>query len=324
MGWYEALARPLLFGLDPEAAHDLGLRAVASGLVPPSPSPSLPVEVFGVRFPNPVGLAAGFDKNAVAVEHWGALGFGFVEVGTVTRHPQPGNPKPRMFRLPEHRALINRLGFNNEGADAVARRLELASPRIPVGVNLGKSKVTPLEEAAEDYAYSFRRLRELGDYFVVNVSSPNTPGLRSLQDRPALAAILGRLREVDSTRPLLVKVAPDLEEGQLDDVASLVGEFGLAGVVATNTTVARPLPSDPGIEGGLSGAPLGPLADRALARLRSSCPAGTVLIGVGGVTTPDDARRKFSLGADLVQVYTGFVYGGPSFPSRLVAALAAP
>jgi dihydroorotate dehydrogenase len=282
--------------------------------------------VFGVHFPNPIGLAAGFDKDAVAVDKWAGLGFGFVEVGTVTWHPQPGNPKPRMFRLPAERALINRLGFNNSGAEAMARRLESARPGIPLGVNIGKSKVVELEAAAADYLASFRLLAPFADYVVVNVSSPNTPGLRQLQERPRLTALLSTLREARPETPLLVKVAPDLTLNELDDVVAVAVETGLAGIVATNTTVSRPLHRDPGIEGGLSGAPLREMADTALEHLAVQAPAGLGLVGVGGVMSGQDAQRKLRLGASLVQVYTGFVYGGPGFATEvcrgLVSALA--
>ncbi|MCW5940216.1 MAG: quinone-dependent dihydroorotate dehydrogenase [Fimbriimonadaceae bacterium] len=322
MGLYEALARPLLFALDPESAHHLGLAAVARGLVS-SPAPSVHERrVFGVDFPNPVGLAAGFDKNGVALAHWHRLGFGFVEIGTVTRHPQPGNPRPRLFRLQAERALINRLGFNNDGADAMAKTIEGVRAGIPVGINIGKSKVTPLEEAATDYAYSFRLLAPFADYVVVNVSSPNTPGLRVLQDRDALTRILMALKEIDQGKPLFVKVAPDLALGQLDDVVDVVQTLGLTGIVATNTTVDRSmLPRDPALEGGLSGAPLRTLSDTALEHLAAIKDDRTLLIGVGGVMGPEDARRKLELGASLVQVYTGFVYGGPGFAASLVAGL---
>ncbi|MEX2244571.1 MAG: quinone-dependent dihydroorotate dehydrogenase [Fimbriimonadaceae bacterium] len=319
MPFYESVLRPLLFLVEPETAHNLGLRAVSAGLVKArAPDRALAASAFGVRFPNPVGLAAGFDKNAVALSRWKGLGFGFVEVGTVTRHPQPGNPKPRLFRLPAHRALINRLGFNNLGADAVARNMAGVSAGIPVGVNIGKSKVTPLEDAHEDYAYSFRLLKEFADYVVVNVSSPNTPGLRELQERESLTRILSGLKELDDRKPLFVKIAPDLTLGAIEDVVSVATELKLTGIVASNTTVSRSmLAYDPGIEGGLSGAPLTSMADEALRFVRELS-SELVLIGVGGVMTPEDAKRKLSLGADLVQVYTGWVYAGPSFVPEIL------
>ena len=324
MPLYESLLRPLLFGLPPETAHNLALRAVSMGLAraPKSPDRDLSRTLFGVKFPNPIGLAAGFDKDAVAVEKWKDLGFGFVEVGTVTRHAQPGNPKPRLFRLKDQRALVNRMGFNNHGADAMARRLDGKNAGIPVGVNIGKSKVTPLDQAHEDYAYSFRILKDFADYVVVNVSSPNTPGLRELQDKDSLRKILESLKEVDQSKPLFVKVAPDLTLGAIEDIVAVAKEMYLTGIVATNTTVSRDsLKADPGIEGGLSGAPLTDIADEAL-RFAKEC-AGDDLrfIGVGGVMSPEDAKRKFTLGADLVQIYTGWVYAGPSFVPRILGAL---
>ena len=321
MSLYQGLLRPLLFRLDPESAHNLAMRAIESGLVRvPTPS-ATPREFFGVKFPNPVGLAAGFDKDALAVDHWHKLGFGFVEVGSVTRHAQPGNPKPRLWRFPEQKALVNKMGFNNQGADAMANRLERANPQIPLGVNIGKSKVTPVDEAAEDYAFSYRRLKDFAAYVVVNVSSPNTPGLRGLQDKQPLTRILWRLREIDAAKPLFVKVAPDLDEASFDDIAEVVRDFGLTGLVVSNTTVSRPgMPADAPKEGGMSGAPLRPLADEALAKFASLLP-DAVFMGVGGITTAADARRKLELGASLVQVYTGWVYGGQDFVPELVAGL---
>lgn len=322
MGLYSALARPVLFGLPAETAHHVGLNAVRLGLARSPAVTGLETTVFGVHFPNPVGLAAGFDKDAVAVDRWAGLGFGFVEVGTVTWHAQPGNPKPRLFRLPAERALINRLGFNNSGAEAMARRLESARPGIPLGVNIGKSKVTPIEEADADYLASFKLLAPFADYVVVNVSSPNTPGLRALQERPRLTSLLSTLRDARPETPLLVKVAPDLSLNELDDVVAVAGETGLSGIVATNTTVARPLAKDPGIEGGLSGAPLREMADTALEHLAVQSPPSLALVGVGGVMSASDAARKLRLGASLVQVYTGFVYGGPGFATEVCRDLA--
>lgn len=320
MPLYERVVKPLLFRLDPELVHDVALTCIAKGLVPRvRVGQRWEKELFGVRFPNPVGLAAGFDKDGVAVEHWHRLGFGFVELGTVTRHAQPGNPKPRLFRLPEQGAIVNRMGFNNAGADALAERLSRSKPTLPVGINLGKSKITELKDAPEDYAYSFRRLREFGDYFVVNVSSPNTPGLRSLQDREPLTRILLALREVDPARPLFVKVAPDLEDRQLDEVVEVCMELKLTGIVATNTTVDHSmLPADPRIEGGLSGEPLRTRALRVLRHLKAACGDELLLIGAGGITRAEDLHERLDAGASLVQVYTGFVYGGPGFVKRLL------
>ncbi len=325
MGLYESVVRPALFALDAETAHHFGLWAVANGLVTAPEPPEAPLTRFGVTFRHPLGLAAGFDKDGVAIDRWRDLGFAFAELGTVTRYPQPGNPKPRLFRLPSDRAVINRMGFNNQGAEALARNLERSDPGIPIGVNIGKSKVTPIEEALSDYEFSFRTLAPLADYVVVNVSSPNTPGLRGLQDREPLVRIVSGLRTIDPTKPLFVKVAPDLTEAGLDDIAHVVVETGLTGVVATNTTLSREgLASDPGQDGGLSGGPLKLLADRALANLRAACGPDKTLIGVGGVMGPQDYRDKLALGADLVQVYTGWVYGGPGFVPRLIEGAVAP
>lgn len=301
----------------------MGLWAIAHGLAGRAAGrPGREKTVFGVRFPNPIGLAAGFDKDGVALNGLKHLGFGFVEVGTVTRHAQPGNPKPRLFRLPKDKAVINRMGFNNHGADALARRLENANPGIPVGINIGKSKVTALEEAASDYAYSFRLLAQYGDYVVVNVSSPNTPGLRGLQERAPLVEILSALKDIDSEKPLFVKIAPDLDDHALADVASVVADLGLTGVVATNTTVSREgLSSDPGEQGGLSGLPLRERASDVLRSLRDQCGPETVLIGVGGIMSGEDARSRLAAGADLVQVYTGWVYGGPTFVDSILETL---
>ena len=280
------------------------------------------VTVFKTHFPNPIGLAAGFDKNAVAVDRWHAFGFGFVEIGTVTFHAQPGNPKPRLFRYPENEALINRMGFNNEGAQAVAERLRKTNSKIPVGINLGKSKITPVERAAEDYQESYRLLHQLGDYFVINVSSPNTPGLRTLQDKGPLLEIIQAIREVDATRPLFVKVAPDLEYPALDDLIGVVTDTGLTGIVATNTTLSRAgLASDPGEVGGLSGAPLKNKSNEFLAYIRQHVASNCVLMGVGGISSADDVKHKLDIGADLVQLYTGWIYGGPGLVPQMLKEL---
>ncbi len=326
MSLYSSLLRPFLFKMDPEKAHHLGMRAISGGWVKGGvfDHPRLEKECFGVKFRNPIGLAAGFDKDGVAIDQWKNFGFGFIEVGTVTKHPQPGNDKPRLFRLPEHKALINRMGFNNHGADELAKRLSMASPGIPIGINIGKSKITPLEEAAEDYAYSFEKLRQFGDYFVVNVSSPNTPGLRELQDKTFLTKILWRLKEIDSTKPLFVKIAPDLTDEQIADVAQVAMDLQLTGVIATNTTISRDmLPTDPNLEGGLSGAPVKAKSDDVLRKLMEHAAGKLVLIGAGGVTTADDVRSKMEIGADLVQIYTGWIYGGPNWVPDACRALAA-
>lgn len=319
------LLRPLLFQLDAEEAHNMGMAAIQAGMVrvPRFHHPNLEQTLFGVKFENPLGLAAGFDKSAVAVDQWEDLGFGFVEVGTATFHAQPGNPKPRLFRIPEEQAVINRFGFNNDGAARIADRLRIASPSIPVGVNLGKSKITPVEDAAEDYAGSFRLLHGLGDYFVVNVSSPNTTGLRGLQEKGPLLEILSGLKEVDAARPMFVKVAPDLSPAELKDVIDVAHEMKLTGIIATNTTIRRDvIKHDPSQTGGLSGKPLKPLADQMLEEIARSSNPETVIIGVGGVFTGEDVVRKIELGAHLVQVYTGWIYSGPTMIPNALAHLA--
>ena len=326
IGLYERLVRPLLFSFAPETAHHLAIGAlkVASGsppllrlLRPFQPEPK-PTTVFGVTFPNPIGLAAGFDKNGVALPAWAALGFGFVEIGTVTAQAQPGNPKPRIFRFPEQQALINRLGFNNEGADAVAQRLRNLRdagrwPRVPVGINLGKSKATPMEGAAEDYLYSLRRLREFADYVVLNVSSPNTPGLRALQEQDALEALLRAITSGNERgeKPILLKIAPDLALTDLESVLAVCERHGIAGIVATNTTLDHSV-IQPEMDqaGGLSGPPVREKSTafvRAI-RERSQLP----IIGVGGIDDGPSACEKLEAGAQLLQVYTGFIYRGPA------------
>jgi dihydroorotate dehydrogenase len=330
MSLYTSLARPLLFRLPAETAHEvsmsmLGMAAAVLGRSGPSPG-GRPVECFGLSFPNAVGLAAGMDKNATALPAWPLMGFGFVEIGTVTARGQPGNAKPRVFRLPRQRALINRLGFNNEGAVAVAERLARwkASgcwPRVPVGINLGKSRVTPLEQAAEDYAESFRVLRGFGDYFVVNVSSPNTPGLRDLQAVDHLRGILRALRQENpSGLPILVKIAPDLAEEDIDAVVAAGEEEGAAGWIATNTTIDHSsVPAGCDEQGGLSGEPLRDRATRVVRQVAAQ--AARPVIGVGGVSDAGSAREKLSAGAALVQLYTGLVYGGPALPRQIARGL---
>jgi dihydroorotate dehydrogenase len=330
---YKKVLRPLLFSLNPESVHHLAIGALAAGgpLVQPftaASDPRLSRTVFGVSFPNPVGLAAGFDKNAVALAGWEALGFGFAEVGTITARAQPGNPKPRIFRIPELEAIINRLGFNNEGADAIAARLRHVQevnrwPRIPIGINIGKSKVTPLEEATNDYLLSFERLHHFGDYFVLNVSSPNTPGLRQLQDKAALDELLGTIQRRNTDRkPLLLKIAPDLEFDAIEEILRLCSEHQLAGVVATNTTVDQSsVPEEKRTQGGLSGAPLRKRSTEIVSFItrRSSLP----VIAAGGITCADAALEKFDAGASLVQLYTGFIYEGPALIRDICSALLA-
>ncbi len=314
MSLYDSVLRPLAFMIDPEKVHEMVMGMLERGFInaPQFSDPRLEQNLFGVKFANPLGLAAGFDKNAKVLNHWHQLGFGYVEVGTVTYHSQPGNPKPRMFRLPQDKALINRLGFNNEGARAMATRLATAKSKVPVGVNLGKSKITELPEAAKDYQESFRLLHNFGDYFVVNVSSPNTPGLRTLQEKGPLLEIIGAIREVDSTKPLFVKIAPDLEISALDDVIQVAHETKLTGLITTNTTIGRSgISHDPGEAGGLSGAPLFQLANHFLSHVYKSCDRNLILIGVGGIMSGADVYEKIRLGAHICQIYTGWIYGGP-------------
>ncbi|MEI7864890.1 MAG: quinone-dependent dihydroorotate dehydrogenase [Chthoniobacterales bacterium] len=330
MSLYTAIAQPLLFGLPAESAHDISMRCLAAaarlfGRYVAAPS-GRPVDCLGLRFPNAIGLAAGMDKNAVALPAWPLLGFGHIEIGSVTALAQPGNPQPRIFRLPRQRALINRLGFNNQGAEAIAARLLQwkASgnwPRVPVGINLGKSRVTPLSEAAADYARSFRLLREHGDYFVVNVSSPNTPGLRDLQQTAQLRVILRALSaENRAGKPVVVKISPDLAEEDLADIVACGEEEGVAGWIATNTTIDHSsVPPELNQEGGLSG---GLLRERACAVARQmAAVASRPLIGVGGIGDAASARDRLAAGAVLLQIYTALVYEGPGLPRRLARAL---
>jgi dihydroorotate dehydrogenase len=332
---YDCFVRPTLFALSAEAAHDLAIRTLRAASTWPSalhqlerfaPPPN-PKTVFGLTFRNPVGLAAGFDKNGVAIPAWAALGFGFVEVGTVTAKPQPGNPKPRIFRYSAQGALINRLGFNNQGADVVAARLRALRerggwPAIPVGINLGKSKVTPLEQAVDDYLYSFRLLAPLADYVVLNISSPNTPGLRSLQEQNSLQQLLAAVGGVnESTRkPVLLKIAPDLSLADLDQVVATAEHNRIAGIIATNTTLDHSaIPSSLDQSGGLSGRPLFAKSTefvRAI-RARSSLP----VIASGGIFDAATAREKITAGADLLQVYTGYVYRGPGLLREIIDGL---
>ncbi|RYV50293.1 quinone-dependent dihydroorotate dehydrogenase [Pengzhenrongella frigida] len=339
---------PLLFNLvfrrmDPERAHEIGFRAIrAAAAVPPlaavlrralAPGAGARVRALGIDFPAPFGVAAGFDKNAVAVRGLTMLGFGFVEVGTITAHGQPGNPKPRLWRVLDERAIRNRMGFNNEGAAAVAARLRRlratpAGRALVVGVNIGKTKVTPAADAAADYATSAGLLAPYADYLVVNVSSPNTPGLRDLQSvdalRPILVAVRAAADAAPSPRgsgvrvPLLVKIAPDLSDDDIDAIADLATELGLDGVVAVNTTIAHSYG-----EGGLSGPPVFERGLDVVARLRTRLGPAPVIIGVGGISTPADAREYLAVGATLVQGYTGFIYRGPFWAARINRALAA-
>lgn len=337
---YRKALRPLLFcigGGDAEAAHHRTLDRMAwlgdhpgaiRALGGVLPKPSSPVEVAGVRFPGRVGLAAGVDKDGVGVKAWEHLGFGHIELGTVTAQAQPGNPQPRLFRLRGSEAIINRMGFNNNGAQALADRLEAAGPiGIPIGVSIGKTKVTPVEKAIDDYLAGLAALDAHADYFAVNVSSPNTPGLRTLQDKEPLAELLAALVNATASRsrtPIFVKIAPDLTDGAIDEVLEVAQRADASGVIATNTTLSRDGLADADLPlaaeaGGLSGAPLTRRARYVVSRVatRSQLP----VIGVGGVMTADDGRALIDAGASLVQVYTGFIYRGPALVAELNRAL---
>lgn len=348
MGWlYQNALKPWFFRRDAEHAHELAVDGLALlGKVRPLCAVlerlnrlpahlARPVECLGLRFPNAVGLAAGFDKNGRAWPAAAALGFGHVEIGTVTLHAQPGNPRPRLFRYPAEEAVINRMGFNNDGAAALAARLAaLPGPgqrAIPLGVNLGKTKVTPLEQATEDYLGSFRLLADHADYVVVNVSSPNTPGLRELQDaawlKPLLATLVGenkaRAAAGKARRPLLLKIAPDLTFPQVDAALAVIADLGLDGIIATNTTLARPGPFAAVNEaGGLSGRPLRRRATEIINYIARATDGRLPIIGVGGIHDEESAGEKLDAGASLVQVYTGMIYRGPFFARDLAWALA--
>ena len=360
---YRHVLRPLLFavGRDPEDIHERILGALA--LISRSPAATAALrravdlanalhgsngdasrEVWGLRFPNPIGLAAGFDKNAVALPALAALGFGFLEAGTVTYYPQPGNPRPRLFRIPSEEALINRMGFNNAGVEAVAANLAKMwatnPPRVPLGVSLGKSKVTPLDAAVHDYVASLDLLYPYGDYFAINVSSPNTPGLRALQERDRLdallSALIARLRERASesgatrAKPLLVKVAPDLDEAGLDGLVEVCLARGASGLIAVNTTqergaLGKGVPQELREQsGGLSGRPLFARALEVVAYLHEQAGERLPIIGCGGIFSADDATRMMDAGATLLQVYTAFIYEGPLIARRLAAGLTSP
>jgi dihydroorotate dehydrogenase len=332
---YERLVRPLLFSLEAETAHHFTITALrrashfdpALRVLKRFRPPSKPKTLFGLTFPNPIGLAAGLDKNGVALPAWAALGFGFIEIGTVTAMAQPGNPKPRIFRLPSQQAVINRLGFNNDGADVIAKRLRGLRqsqrwPAIPVGINIGKSRTTPLERAADDYLYSFRLLRDFADYITLNVSSPNTPGLRELQEPAALSQLLHVIGSEPGpvAKPLVVKISPDLSPIELEAVLAACEENGVAGIIATNTTLDHSsIPSKLDEEGGLSGAPL---RKKSTALVRSIVASSKIpVIASGGIFSANSAQEKFAAGAQLVQLYTGFVYRGPQLLRELMEGM---
>ncbi len=332
--FYRRVARPLLFSFPPEWVHHVSLgmltRTPLASLIEPLAHrsfPGLEKKLFGLTFPNPIGLAAGIEQNAEGVTVWPRLGFGFMELGTITPRPQSGTLSPRVFRLPVEQGLINRLGFPNVGMEEVAQRLERVKnsgrwPTTPVGLNLGKNKDTPLTEAGRDYVACFRRTRDLADYFVVNVSSPNTPGLRELQQGQLLDSILAPMREEDpeAKRPLLIKIAPDLSEEQLETVVAAVERYRLAGIVATNTTIDKTGLSVQE-EGGASGRPLARRSTEIIRLLHRLTGGRVPIIGAGGIFNADDAREKLEAGASLLQLYTGFVYEGPLVARRICEGL---
>jgi len=335
------LIKPILFKFDPENIHHFvtgSLRTVnriwgVKSLLNQTfvvESKQLEREVMGLKFKNPLGLAAGFDKNGSMIEELAQFGFGFIEIGTVTPLPQSGNDKPRMFRLPQDNALINRMGFNNQGVDVVAHRLsKLERKGLIIGGNIGKNKITPNEEALSDYIKCFDKLFDVVDYFVVNVSSPNTPGLRELQEKEPLMNILNSLQQRnkknDISRPILLKIAPDLTNSQLDDIIEIVRETKIAGVIATNTTISREGLSSPqslsSQTGGLSGKPLTDRSTEVVKYLSDHSNKEFVIIGVGGIHSPKDALEKINAGASLVQIYTGFIYEGPGLIKRILKSL---
>jgi dihydroorotate dehydrogenase len=340
---YKLLLRPLLFRFDAEKVHHFAFWWLKFLLALPGAKPlarwlydyqdpRLAQNLMGLHFPNPVGLAAGFDKDAKLVDELACLGFGFIEIGTLTPRPQPGNPQPRLFRLPADRGLINRLGFNNGGVAAAVARLRARRSPVLIGGNIGKNKDTPNGQAAHDYELAFEALFDQVDYFVVNVSSPNTPGLRALQDREPLTALLQALQTLNRQRPqpkpLLLKIAPDLTDGQLDDIVAIAQEVGLSGLIATNTTIGRDHLATAADQvaqigaGGLSGQPLRARATEVIRYLRARLGQEVVIIGVGGIFTAADAREKLAAGASLVQLYTGFVYEGPGAVGQINRALA--
>ena len=336
------LVRPLLFSLDPETAHDLTIqglaRAARSGLLPlavSKPVACAPRTVMGLSFPNPVGLAAGLDKNGECINGMAVLGFGFIEIGTTTPRPQPGNPKPRMFRLPEANALINRLGFNNKGVDHLIENVQRAEYRGILGINIGKNFDTPIEKAAEDYLICWRKVYAHASYVTINISSPNTQNLRALQDTEALDALLTQLKAEQARLadqhgkyvPLAVKIAPDLELAQIQSIAALLMRHQIDGVIATNTTIARDAIA--GLQhaeetGGLSGAPVMEKSTAVIRALHQALDGALPIIGVGGILSGADAREKIDAGAQLVQIYTGMIYRGPDLVAEAVQALCTP
>ncbi|GAA4467847.1 quinone-dependent dihydroorotate dehydrogenase [Nemorincola caseinilytica] len=337
-----SIIRKILFGIEAEKTHYLVMRWLTRGynisfvrsLLKSSfvkRSPSLERTLWGIKFPNPVGLAAGFDKDAKFTDALACLGFGFIEIGTVTPRPQPGNPKPRLFRLPADKALINRMGFNNDGATEAAKRLRSRKEPIIIGGNIGKNKDTPNEQATDDYVKGFNELYDVVDYFVVNVSSPNTPGLRALQDKEPLTQLLSTLQGLNKQhggkKPLLLKIAPDLTNEQLDDIIDIVRTTSLDGIVSSNTTISREGLATPKavVEaigmGGLSGAPLRQRATEVVRYIHTHSKGSIPIIASGGIFTAADAKEKLDAGASLVQVYTGFIYEGPGIVKNICKGL---
>jgi dihydroorotate dehydrogenase len=324
---YKKLIRPLLFRFDPELIHEIVMTGISPFFIQSilraicRQPQSLKRTLFGIDFPNPVGLAAGFDKNAENIDGFAAMGFGFIEIGTITPKAQPGNPKPRLFRLQKDRALINRMGFNNDGVEKAVENIKKSKSGTIIGGNIGKNKITPNEKAVDDYLGSFNALFDYVDYFVVNVSSPNTPGLRELQEKEPLKKILNRLQDENhkkhTPRPVLLKIAPDLTDEQIDDIVTITEETQMAGIVATNTTISRErlITKKSKLKsigtGGLSGAPVFQRSNEVIKMIKSK--SSLPVIGVGGIMSPQAALEKIKAGADLIQVYTGFIYEGPLF-----------
>lgn len=337
---YRYFVKPFLFLLDPEQAHHFTTKILTFVLDFPGiklifkslflvKDDNLSKEIWGMKFPNPVGLAAGFDKDGKYFEAMSTLGFGFIEIGTVTPKPQSGNDKPRLFRLPKDRALINRMGFNNDGVDAMAKRMQSrVKSNLIIGGNIGKNKTTPNEEAVNDYLICFEKLYSMVDYFVVNVSSPNTPGLRALQEKEPLSKILNALmasnRQKPTIKPILLKIAPDLTDGQLDEIIEIVSETAIHGIIATNTTLDRSqLTSDHNHigAGGLSGQPLTGRSTEVIRYIHQKSAGKIIIIGVGGIASPADAQAKLAAGASLIQVYTGLIYEGPTLVKKILKSL---
>lgn len=333
---YKHIIRPFLFLFDPEEIHHFVFRFLKLAFKIPFVHavtkrlfsyPSKPVSLFGITFPNRVGLAAGFDKDAKLTDELSAFGFGFIEIGTVTPKPQSGNPKPRMFRLPADQGLINRMGFNNEGFEAASQRLKKRKSKVIIGGNIGKNKLTENDLAFSDYAACFEGLYSQVDYFVVNVSSPNTPGLRELQEKEPLARLLNQLMDLNKKKPkqkpILLKIAPDLTYSQLDDIISIVIDSGIAGLIIGNTTISRSGLKTNAAElsaigsGGLSGKPLGVAATEVIRYASQKSKKAFPIIGVGGIHSPEDALKKIEAGADLIQIYTGFIYEGPGLIKKI-------